>query len=78
MHIRGHVRNGVVVLDGNPNLPEGAVVTVLSPAQPPTAPAFQRKHVPFPLVRSRHPGSVPLTNERIAEVSNEEEIPSRR
>lgn len=78
MEIRGHVRNGVVVLDGNPNLPEGAVVTVLYPVPPPTAPAVQRKHAPFPLVRSSHPGSVPLTNKRIAEILDEEDIPSRR
>jgi hypothetical protein len=52
MEIRGQVRNGVIVLDGNPNLPEGAAVTVSYPALPSAPPAAQRKRVPFPLVRS--------------------------
>jgi hypothetical protein len=32
MVARGHVRNGVVVLDGGIRLPEGQEVTVLAPA----------------------------------------------
>jgi hypothetical protein len=31
MEILGHVHNGVIVLDGNPTLPEGTVVSVLYP-----------------------------------------------
>ena len=73
MEILGHVHNGVVVLDGNPKLPEGAVVTVLDPAAPSPPPAVERKRVPFPLVRSTQPGSVLLTNERIAEILDDED-----
>lgn len=35
MVVRGHVKNGVVVLDGDVRLPEGEEVTVVAPAQPP-------------------------------------------
>ena len=73
MEILGHVHNGVIVLDGNPNLPEGAVVTVLYPATASAPPAVERKRVPFPLVRSTHPGSVPLSNERIGEILDDED-----
>jgi hypothetical protein len=78
MEILGHVRNGVIVLDGNPNLPEGAVVTVLYPVVPSSAPALERKRVSFPLVRSTQPGSVPLTNERITEILDDEDAAPRR
>jgi hypothetical protein len=78
MEILGHVRNGVIVLDGHPNLPEGAVVTVSYPALPSEPPAVGRKRVSFPLVRSTQPGSVHLTNERIAEILDEEDAAPRR
>jgi hypothetical protein len=77
MEILGHVHNGVIVLDGNPNLPEGAVVTVFYPAVPTPPPAVPRKRVPFPLVRSTQPGSVSLTNQRIAEILDEEDAAPR-
>jgi hypothetical protein len=32
------------------------------------------KRVQFPLVRSDHPGTLDLTNERIAEILDEEEV----
>jgi hypothetical protein len=78
MEILGHVLNGVIVLDGNPNLPEGAVVTVLYFPAPKTPPAVERQRVPFPLVRSAQPGSVALTNELIAEILDEEDAAPRR
>src|SRR5262245_12844232 len=68
MEVPGHVRDGVVVLDGNPNLPEGAVVTVSYPATASAPPAGERKRVQFPLLHSAQPGSVHLTNDRIAEI----------
>jgi hypothetical protein len=75
MEIPGHVRNGVVVLDGKSKLPEGASVTVSYPASAAPPPA-QRKRVSFPLVRSANPGSVHLSNERIAEILNDEDAAS--
>lgn len=78
MEILGRVQNGVIVLDGNPNLPEGAVVTVLYPAMTKPPPAAERKRVSFPLVRSTRPGSVHLTNERLAEILDEEDAAPRR
>lgn len=73
MVVRGHVQNGVVVLENGPVLPEGAAVTVSYPAPVVPPPAAPKKRVEFPLVRSAHPGSVDLTNERIAEILNEDD-----
>jgi hypothetical protein len=78
MEILGHVHQGVIVLDGNPNLPEGAAVTVSYPVVAEVPPRAERKRVSFPLVRSTQPGSVDLTNERIAEILDEEDTPPRR
>jgi hypothetical protein len=78
MEILGYVHNGIIVLEGNPNLPEGAAVTVVYPPAPKAPPALERKRVSFPLVRSKRPGSVPLTNERIAEILDEEDAAPRR
>ena len=72
MVVRGHVRNGVVVLDGGPELPEGAAVTV-SCAEPAVTSPETKRRVEFPLVSSAHPGSVDLTGERVAEILNEED-----
>lgn len=72
----GHFRNGVVVLDGNPNLPEGAAVTVSYRA--PDTLNGDRKRVEFPLIRTGQPGSVHLSNERIGEILDGEDLSSRR
>ncbi|HEY3787559.1 MAG TPA: hypothetical protein VGL71_01835 [Urbifossiella sp.] len=79
MELHGIVQNGVIVLTGGASLPEGTTVTVscsVDAITPP--PAMQRKHVVFPLVDSENPGSVDLTNERIAEIFNEEDIAAAR
>jgi hypothetical protein len=67
MEFLGHVRNGVVVLDGNPSLPEGAAVTVHYPGPAAGHPAGKAR-IQVPLVRTGQPGSVHLTGERIAEI----------
>ncbi|NLS94554.1 MAG: hypothetical protein GXX96_20550 [Planctomycetaceae bacterium] len=71
MNIPGRVRNGVVVPEGGASLPEGAAVVVVYPAAPPQPQSPQPKPVQFPLVRSAQPGSVDLTNDRIAEILGE-------
>jgi hypothetical protein len=79
MEIVGHVRNGVVVLDGNPNLPEGAAVTVHYPAPSPAASTVGiKRRIQVPLVRTGQPGSVNLTNERIGEILDQEDAAPRR
>jgi hypothetical protein len=75
MVVRGHIRNGVVVFDGQPELPEGAAVTV-SCAEPAAASPAAKGRVDFPLVRSAHPGSVDLTSERITEILDGEDATS--
>lgn len=75
MTLTGHIQNGAVVFDGNPVLPEGAsvVVSIVHPSKPP-----KRGRVQVPLVRTSAPESVKLTNERIAEIFEEDDIASAR
>lgn len=76
MELLGHVRNGVVVLDGNPVLPEGAAVTVSFLID--TPPLAECQRVQLPLVRTGAPGSLRLTNERMAEILDEEDVAASR
>jgi hypothetical protein len=71
MEIRGRVHNGVVVLEGDLPLPEGTIVTVSCPDSPPKMSPEPDHRVQFPLVRSDRPGSLDLTNNRIAELLND-------
>jgi hypothetical protein len=73
MVIPGRVQNGVVVLEGDSALPEGAAVTVVFPAAANGKPSRERRPVQLPLVPSSRPGSVPLTNEQISENVDEED-----
>ena len=74
MEISGHVQNGVVVLDGSVTLPEGAAVMVKLRTGAVIRVAKHQKRVEFPLVPSSSPGTIDLTNERIAEILDEEDI----
>ena len=79
MELNGFVQNGVIVLTGGASLPEGTPVTVscgVDAITPP--PVAERKYVVFPLVDSDNPGSTDLTNERIAEILDEEDVASAR
>jgi len=76
MVIRGRVRNGVVVLQGGPALPDGLEVTVSCPDLPGTRPRRRKRRVELPLVRSDHPGTLHLTAERIAEILEEDDLSS--
>lgn len=75
MVIHGSIQNGVVVLHGGVSLPEGAAVAVVYQG---TAQLQgddkHHKRAPFPLVRSARPGSVDLTNDRIAELLDEQAV----
>ena len=55
-------------------LPEGTAVTVSCKLEPAAQPALEKKRVEFPLVRTGTPGTWNLTNERIAEILDEEDI----
>lgn len=76
MEIQGTVQNGVIVLDGSTTLPEGTVVTVAPRSGLVIHVAKNPRRVEFPLVPSSAPGSISLTNERIAEILDEEDIES--
>jgi hypothetical protein len=71
MELTGRVCDGVIVLNGPSGLPEGAVVTVTYPAVA-AGPAGSKTHIQVPLVRCKHPLPGPLTNERIAEILEED------
>src|SRR5208337_2724674 len=75
MEIRGRVHNGVVVLEGEFPLPEGTEVIVSSGAAPETKPVEEQR-IEFPLVRSKHPGSLRLTGQRVAEFLEEDDVPA--
>ena len=78
MEIHGRVQNGVVVLDGDVSLPEGADVSVLYPAPSGSKPAVEKRRIRVPLVQTNQPGSVHLTGERIAEILDDEDASPRR
>jgi hypothetical protein len=78
MEIPGRVQNGVVLLQGETKLPEGTPVTLVYPRVRIWRKPGKKKRVNFPLVRSERPGTLHLTNERIAEILEEEDIASLR
>ena len=78
MEIPGRVQNGVVVLQGETKLPEGTPVTVVYPGVRIWRKPGKKTRVKFPLVHSEHPGTLDLTNERIAEILEAEDIASLR
>ena len=74
MEVAGRIQNGVVVFDTPIALPEGAAVTVTLRTTPVIRVAKIQRRVEFPLILSSDPGSIPLTNQRIAEVLDEEDV----
>lgn len=78
MELNGLVQNGVIVLTGGLSLPEGTPVVISCSLGSAMPPATQKNEVKFPLVHGGVPGSLNLTNERIAEVLDEEDVASSR
>ena len=78
MTIQGRVKNGVVVLEAGAKLPEGTPVSVSCAKVRVRRKPGKKKRVKFPLVRSKHPGTLNLTNERIAEILQEDDLASLR
>jgi hypothetical protein len=74
MEFLGRVKNGVIVLEGGPQLPEGTPVTVLCDNSRMPRKSSRKKRVRLPLVRSKHPGTLDLTNEHIAQILQEEDV----
>lgn len=74
MELLGRVQNGVIVLEGEPSLPEGALVTVFYPGvAAPGTPGIHRP-IQLPLVRSDKPGSCQLTADRVAEILDDDDV----
>jgi hypothetical protein len=78
MELHGLVQNGVIVLSGGLSLPEGTPVTVSCSLEPRLLSPSEKKRVQLPLVRTGEPASLHLTNERIAEIFDEEDVASSR
>lgn len=78
MEFHGIVHNGVIVFSGGASLPEGTSVTISCDVKPEPAQPTEKKPVEFPLVRTGKPGSLNLTNERIAEILDEDDVASSR
>ena len=78
MVIPGRVQNGVVILEGQPALPEGAEVTVSYPALSQRQPAEATSRIQVPLVRTGAPGTVRLTGSEIAEILDDDDVSPRR
>ena len=72
MRLSGRILNGKVVLDGHVPLPEGAEVVVEVRDSAPRE--FGAGKVQFPLFHSKNPGSLDLSNQRIAEILEDEEL----
>jgi hypothetical protein len=71
MELFGYIQNGVVVLDEGTALPEGTRVSV---SAVPSQPEIMMKPGELPVVRGGVPGSIHLTNERINEILEEEDL----
>lgn len=77
MKLRGHVHQGVVVLDDGATLPEGTEVTISCDKVRVWRKPGEKKRVEFPLIHSNHPGTLHLTGERIAEILDQEDASPR-
>lgn len=79
MEIHGLVQNGVVVLDEGTAFPEGTRVSVspvppIPPLPQPTETEIVLEPGKLPYVRGGIPGTWKLTNEMIAQISEEEDV----
>ncbi len=73
MELLGRVNHGVIIPQGDAHLPEGAVVRIVYDLAPAGAEKKAGHRVKLPMVDSDRPGSLHLTNEKIAEIFDEED-----
>jgi len=78
MTISGHVHNGVIVLDEGASFPEGTRVCVFTLPVQQSKPQIECIPGQLPLVRGGLSGSLELTNERIAEILDTEDLEALR
>jgi hypothetical protein len=76
MEVQGRIHNGVVVPERELSLPEGTVVTVVYQVAPAPKPPDSGRRVRLPMVRSDRPGHLHLDAERVAELLNDDDVPS--
>jgi len=68
MHYPGRVEKGVVVLEGEAKLPEGARVAVSYPVAPRIHTSLVQRPVTLPIFDYEGPPDIDVTNDRIAEI----------
>ena len=73
MNIPGRVENGVVVLEGAMELPEGAQVVVSLRTGPNIRAAVEQRPVKLPIFDYDGPPDLELTNDRIADILTRED-----
>jgi hypothetical protein len=79
MVLTGRIQNGMVVLDGNPPVPEGAIVAVtIGPTSLPKLEFTGTTYIDLPIINAGPPGSLQLTAEKIAEILDAEDAAPRR
>ena len=76
MEIQGRVHNGVVVPEQELSLPEGTLATVVYPVAQATKLPDSGRRARLPMVRSDRPGSLQLDAERVAELLQDDDVPS--
>jgi hypothetical protein len=77
MVLHGQVKNGSIIMSENAVLPEGAEVTVIVPSLERTSSdRIKRSPGGLPVVPSKHPGTVNLTSERVAELLEADDFAS--
>lgn len=76
MQTQGVVHNGAIIVEGGVPFPEGTRVLVTEAPLLKLA-GEKGKRVEFPLVRSDKPGTLELTNEKIWELLDDEDLAPR-
>ena len=79
MVLHGRIEHGTVILSQDVSLPDGTEVTVVIQPLGETASQAASEHkerVRLPLIPSKLPGSRRLTADRVAEILEEDELPS--
>lgn len=74
MNLTGIVRNGVIILNDGHALPDGTRVRV---AVVESTESPRQHRVTLPLVSSKNPGSLHLTNEMIGAILDDEDAAQR-
>jgi hypothetical protein len=75
MELTGHIENGTIIIDTGSMPPDGSRIEIhVLEAHPPQLNKSAKQRIQFPLINSRDPGTIHLTNEQIARIFDEEDL----